>query len=96
MSNDIRQALLSRRRILLGASALGAASGVASAAAGGAATSAASGTRAGRVITPNGRSLPWKMQGGAKVFHLIAGEIEHEFAPGTRVRRAIGISDAAG
>ena len=86
MSNDIRQALLSRRRILLGASALGAASGVVSAAASGAASGAVGGARPGRVITPNGRSLPWKMQGGAKVFHLVAGEIEHEFAPGTRVK----------
>jgi manganese oxidase len=34
------------------------------------------------VITPNGKSLPWKMLDGVKVFHLIAEEIDHEFAPG--------------
>jgi FtsP/CotA-like multicopper oxidase with cupredoxin domain len=41
-------------------------------------------TRAQRgvVVTPNGRSLPWTWVDGAKQFHLIAEEIEHEFAPG--------------
>src|ERR1051326_1055147 len=34
------------------------------------------------VITPNGASLPWKLVDGTKVFHLIAGEFQHEFAPG--------------
>jgi len=34
------------------------------------------------VITPNGATLPWKMAGGVKVFHLIAGPVTHEFAPG--------------
>ena len=34
------------------------------------------------VVTPNGRSLPWKLVGGAKEFHLVAEEFEHEFAPG--------------
>lgn len=31
---------------------------------------------------PNGRTLPWKRVGGAKVFHLIAEEVEHTFTPG--------------
>ena len=36
-----------------------------------------------RVVTPNGSTLPWKMVGGAKVYHLIAEEVlNHEFAPG--------------
>src|ERR1700719_4422548 len=36
------------------------------------------------VITPNGSSLPYKIVGGVKVFHLIAEEVDHEFAPGLR------------
>ena len=38
------------------------------------------------VVTPNGVSLPWKLVDGAKVFHLVAEEVEHEFAPGLRAR----------
>ncbi len=34
------------------------------------------------VITPNGSTLPYKVIGGVKIFHLIAEEVEHEFAPG--------------
>src|SRR5438876_4291672 len=35
------------------------------------------------VITPNGSTLPWKLVGGVKVYHLIAQEVlNHEFAPG--------------
>lgn len=34
------------------------------------------------VITPNSVALPWRIVDGAKVFHLIAGPIRHEFAPG--------------
>ncbi len=34
------------------------------------------------VKTPNGRTLPWQWVDGAKQFHLIAEEFEHEFAPG--------------
>jgi manganese oxidase len=36
------------------------------------------------VITPNGSTLPYKVVGGVKVFHLIAEEVDHEFAPGLR------------
>ncbi|MCL4198963.1 MAG: copper oxidase [Phycisphaerales bacterium] len=36
------------------------------------------------VITPSGASLPWKIVDGVKVFHLIAEEVEHEFARGLR------------
>jgi FtsP/CotA-like multicopper oxidase with cupredoxin domain len=36
------------------------------------------------VITPNGSTLPYKVVEGVKVFHLIAGEVDHEFAPGLR------------
>jgi len=38
------------------------------------------------VVTPNGRSLPFVMKGGVKEFHLVAEEVEHEFAPGCRAR----------
>jgi FtsP/CotA-like multicopper oxidase with cupredoxin domain len=38
------------------------------------------------VITPNGRTLPYRMNNGVKEFHLIAEEIEHEFAPGTTIK----------
>lgn len=38
------------------------------------------------VITPNGRTLPWRMNNGVKEFHLIAEEVEHEFAPGTKIK----------
>lgn len=34
------------------------------------------------VVTPNGRSLPWTMDSGVKVFHLIAGPLRQQFAPG--------------
>jgi manganese oxidase len=36
------------------------------------------------VITPNGSTLPYKVVDGVKVFHLIPGEVDHEFAPGLR------------
>lgn len=34
------------------------------------------------VVTPNGTSLPWTMDNGVKVFHLIAEPVKREFAPG--------------
>lgn len=34
------------------------------------------------VYTPNGVTLDYKVMDGVKVMHLIAGEVEHEFAPG--------------
>lgn len=36
------------------------------------------------VITPNSFALPWKIVDGVKVFHMIAEEVEHEFAPGLK------------
>lgn len=38
------------------------------------------------VVTPNGRTLPYKLVDGTKVFHLIAQEINHEFAPGLKAQ----------
>ncbi len=35
-------------------------------------------------VTPNGATLPWKIVDGVKVYHLIAEEVDHEFAPGLR------------
>jgi len=34
------------------------------------------------VVTLNGSSLPWKMDNGVKVFHLVAEPVKREFAPG--------------
>jgi FtsP/CotA-like multicopper oxidase with cupredoxin domain len=34
------------------------------------------------VVVPNGTTLPWKMDGGVKVFHLVAEPLKREFAPG--------------
>ena len=36
------------------------------------------------VVVPNGSSLPFKIVDGVKVFHLIAEEVFHEFAPGLK------------
>ena len=36
------------------------------------------------VVVPNGSKLPWKRVGDAKVFHLVAQEVDHEFAPGLK------------
>jgi FtsP/CotA-like multicopper oxidase with cupredoxin domain len=38
------------------------------------------------VVTPNGVPLPWKLVDGVKVFHLIAEEVDHEFAPGLKAK----------
>jgi FtsP/CotA-like multicopper oxidase with cupredoxin domain len=38
------------------------------------------------VVVPNGAKLPWKVVDGAKVFHMVAGEVDHEIAPGLKVR----------
>ena len=36
------------------------------------------------VITPGGATLPWKIVDGAKVYHMVVEEVDHEFAPGLR------------
>ena len=38
------------------------------------------------VITPNARTLPYRLNNGVKEFHLIAEEVEHEFAPGMTIK----------
>ena len=37
------------------------------------------------VTVPNGATLPWKMENGVKVFHLVAEPVTREFAPGLTV-----------
>jgi manganese oxidase len=37
-------------------------------------------------VTPGGATLDWKIVDGVKVYHLIAEEVDHEFAPGLRAR----------
>jgi FtsP/CotA-like multicopper oxidase with cupredoxin domain len=34
------------------------------------------------VVMPNGGTLPWRMEDGAKTFHLVAEPVKREFAPG--------------
>ena len=38
------------------------------------------------VTTLNGRTLPFVMKDGVKEFHLVAEEVEHEFAPGCKAK----------
>ena len=38
------------------------------------------------VRTLNGWTLPYKMNNGVKEFHLVAEEVEHEFAPGMKAK----------
>jgi hypothetical protein len=38
------------------------------------------------VRTLNGWTLPYRMVGGIKEFHLVAEEVQHEFAPGSRAK----------
>jgi FtsP/CotA-like multicopper oxidase with cupredoxin domain len=95
-SKDNDSSVLSRRA-LLGASAAGGAMLVAGRSAS-AATVGKSRTndsksppgRPGRdylpVTVPNGSKLPWKLVDGVKVFHMVAGEVDHEIAPGLKAQ----------
>ncbi len=38
------------------------------------------------VVVPNGSKLPFKVVAGVKVFHLVAEEVEHEYAPGIKAK----------
>lgn len=42
--------------------------------------------RQGRVRTLNGWSLPHRMVGGVKEFHLVAEEVDHEFVSGSKAK----------
>ena len=81
---------VSRRRVLTTGAVSLAASAFASAVTGSAsaADAPAADLSPGRdyqpVIVPNGAKLPWKLLNGVKVFHLVAEEVEHEYAPGMK------------
>lgn len=36
------------------------------------------------VVVPNGKKVDWKIVDGVKVYHLVAEEVENEFAPGLK------------
>ncbi|MCP5328223.1 MAG: copper oxidase [Steroidobacteraceae bacterium] len=87
----------SRRKLVLGAGATTVAGFAATQAAAGtgsntgaAATPSTTGaTRSSGyrpVRTLNGWSLPYRLRGGVKEFHLVAEEIEHEFGPGSKAK----------
>jgi len=80
--------MINRRQLLLGSAASLMASGLASTSRSTLAQAPGSPAANGHVpvVTPNGRSLPWRMRDGVKEFHLIAEEVEHEFGPETRIK----------
>ena len=74
---------LTRRELIAGAGALSSIAAATRAAV----VDAAPAVRGYRPVhTPNGWTLPYRMVDGVKEFHLVAEEIEHEFAPGTRAK----------
>jgi FtsP/CotA-like multicopper oxidase with cupredoxin domain len=81
MSNPNDDLKLSRRSVLIGGTVAGAAL---------AATAQAAPGRPNKdylpVTVPNGAKLPWRLVNGVKVFHLVAEEVDHEIAPGLKVR----------
>jgi FtsP/CotA-like multicopper oxidase with cupredoxin domain len=88
------QLLLSRRGLLLAGTAAGAAGALLQSRPATAAEAAAAHATAEKkvgggylpVTVPNGSKLPWKLVGGVKVFHMVAQEVDHEMAPGLKVR----------
>lgn len=75
---------ITRRDMLISTVALAGASEMVSAAA--ALPQSPGHTRKSALTTLNGTSLPWKMVGGVKEYHLTAEEVDHEFAPGCRAK----------
>lgn len=43
------------------------------------------GERYNPVIVPNGHTLPFTKKDGVKIFHLVAGAVQHELAPGLEI-----------
>ena len=43
---------------------------------------AVAGERYTPVVVPNGSTLPFEKKGGVKIFHLVAGPVQHTIAPG--------------
>jgi len=37
------------------------------------------------LVVPNGSILPWKQQGGVKIYHLVCGALRHTIAPGLEI-----------
>jgi FtsP/CotA-like multicopper oxidase with cupredoxin domain len=74
---------LSRRGFFGTAATLGSLLGLASTPG---AARADAGAPPARVTTLNGRSLRPRLRDGVKEFHLVAQEIEHEFAPGMKIK----------
>jgi FtsP/CotA-like multicopper oxidase with cupredoxin domain len=82
-----RRELLKTGAALLGAGVVSAAFRSASAAERSAASTQAPipappGQRYAPMVTLNGSTLPWRLENGVKVFHLIAEPVQREFAPG--------------
>jgi len=79
---------VSRRDLLIASSAVTIGSVAAAQSASAEPTNAAPAPRRGfsPVRTLNGWTLPYEMKNGVKEFHLVAEEIEHEFAPGSRAK----------
>ncbi len=77
-----------RRTVLSSLAGVGVGAGIQSARAQGAAPASVSPGNRGSsgVTTLNGATLPYTIKDGVKEFRLVAQEIEHEFAPGTRVK----------
>jgi manganese oxidase len=84
MSNSIE----SRRKFLslTGAAALGGTALAAMPAAMQAQPASTGGVKRIKTYTPGGWTLPFKMVDGVKEFHLVAEEVEHEFAPGSTAK----------
>ncbi len=74
---------LTRRELIAGT---GAVAGLAAVAGGSTAAASSADSRYRPVRTPNGWTLPHRWVDGAKEFHLVAEEIDHEFAPGCRAK----------
>ena len=75
---------ITRRDMLISTVALAGASEMVSAAA--ALPQSRSHARRSALTTLNGTSLPWKLVGGVKQYHLTAEAVDHEFAPGCRAK----------
>jgi len=82
MRPTLALALLLAAAILLRGSAVSAGDGPSPPATAAAHPPGVPGTDYRPVVTPNGSTLPFRVVGGVKVFHLVAEEVRHEFAPG--------------
>lgn len=44
------------------------------------------GTTRGKLVVPNGTTLPGKVKNGVRIYHLVAEEFDHEIAPGLVIK----------